>query len=103
MEQPRVEEDALNYDVQLSKDLTELEQDPRFKRVFEEKFIEAFAVTNVFTIASMDQAARLRSHEKTIARSHYCQFMLQIHEAGLFAKEALLESQDGDESEETDY
>jgi len=90
--------------VALGNDMRELEENPIFKRVFGEHFIEAFAITNVMQIAQYDAATRVRSHEKMIARSHFMQFIEQIKSDAVIAQqninEILLDAENDDEDDE---
>ncbi len=94
MKEPLSGEDALYNEIELADMMLELTQDSRFIRLFEEQYIEAFAVTNTMTIAAQDKEGRARTHEKMVARSHFVQFIAQTMEAGSFAKEALIELRD---------
>ncbi len=75
----------LKNDVEIAEALVRLESNPDFRLVFEEKFIEAFAISNVLSIASYDTEARVRAHEKMIARSHFAGFLVQVHQDGQMA------------------
>ncbi len=78
-------------DVELDEALTRLEVNSDFQAVFGDKFIEAFAITNVMQFAGYDDAARRRSVEKTLARSHFMKFITSVHADGEQARANLKE------------
>lgn len=83
--------DAANYAIQLADDLAELQQDERFQRIFQEKFIDAWSITNTMNIATYDSASKQRAFEKMNARGIFCKFCMDIHEDGRIAREGLAE------------
>lgn len=85
----------------LARAFLDLSVDPKFVAVFEEKFINAFALTNIHNMAVMTPEARARTHEKMIARSHFSQFCQQIVIDGEIAVTNLAELKaDADEQAE---
>ena len=94
--------------VSLGESMRRLEQNPDFVRVFGEHFIEAFAITNVMQLSQYDAAARARSHEKTLARSHFVQFVESLKNDAIVAQESIdeisreTEEYEGQEDEEYD-
>ena len=74
MENEQLTVENLEEQISLGQDMVELLGDDRFIRVFEEKFIKAFAITNVHNMAAFNPEQRGRVHEKMIARSHFSNF-----------------------------
>ena len=79
--------------------------DGNFTHLFEELYLKAFAITNVFNYAAYDEVTRTRLHEKMAARSHFSNFCQDIVARGNMAVNELNEikvnSMDsGDDTEE---
>jgi len=62
-----------------------------FKLLFQDIFVDAFAITNTYNIWSYDDQARRRFLEKTMSRSHFTRFIDEILEDGNQAKADLAE------------
>jgi len=86
-----LEIDRLNQTIKLADDMLSLETDKRFRDIFGEVFIEAFAITTTMQIASYDVPTRQRTIEKTLARSHFMQFIEGVKNDGIVAREQFAE------------
>lgn len=84
--------------VALAEALMRLIDNPDFDKVFNEKFINAFALTNVHNMWMFDDAGRRRFHEKTLARSHFSNFMTVTLEEGRDAAVSLATPDEEDEN-----
>lgn len=81
--------EALHAKVSLSEDLAGLYEDERFIRVFKDKFIDAWAITNTMNMANYDTQTRARVHEKMVARGHFMDFCNTVIDDGLSAADEL--------------
>lgn len=95
-----------NIQIDMSKKMQRLLDNPDFNEIFEEGFIRSWSVTNTYNIAKYDDATRRRVMEGMVARSHFTQFVEQIMADGNLAVDDLatlneIAKQDSeDESEE---
>jgi hypothetical protein len=81
--------EAAEYQIEIAEDLKRLQADPKFARIFQELFIDAFAITNTMNMAMNDQATDARTFAKLKARGEYCSFCQQILTDGVEAQENL--------------
>lgn len=81
----------LEDNVKSANDMKSLLTDDRFIDLFEEKFIKAFAVTNVYNLANYDEKTRERVQEKMVARSHFTMFISSVINDGNTAVAELAE------------
>ncbi|RLA59457.1 MAG: hypothetical protein DRQ78_10605 [Epsilonproteobacteria bacterium] len=72
-----------------------------FKKLFNEIFIEAFAITNTYNFANYDDDTKRRTIEKMAARSHFTNFVEDVLNEGRAAIVSLHEEQDDAKEEET--
>ena len=72
--------------------------DDRFKHLFQEIFIDAFAITNVYNAWTYDDTQRRSFLEKTMARSTFVRFIDEVLEDGRSA----IQSIHADQAEEQD-
>ena len=106
-EQIDAEVASSEYDLRKADVMLKFEADPDFVWLFQEVFINAFAITNTMNMANSDPQVRARIHEKMIARGHFSDFCHMIKEDGKTARENLaayrtmMAEADGDNSEET--
>lgn len=68
----------LEYDIKNGRDMKSLLEDARFQNLFEEVYIRAFAITNVYNYGVQSAETRERIHEKMAARSHFTRFIQDI-------------------------
>ncbi len=89
--------------VALAEALMRLINNEDFQKVFDEKFVNAFALTNIHNMWMFDDAGRRRFHEKTLARSHFSNFMTTTLQEGQEAAVSLAspDEDDDDFGEET--
>ena len=80
--------------------LMELKQDPRFQLLFEEMYVDAYAITNIYNIHGYDDATKRRFFEKFTARSHFVKFMEDILEDGRNAQMSLQQEVDDNSDDE---
>jgi hypothetical protein len=95
-------EDNRELQVEMATAMKELLEDKRFKMLFQDRFVDAFAITNVYNAWTFDDQARRRFLEKTIARSHFTNFINEIIEDGQEAQLSL-QSETNDNAEELAY
>ena len=69
--------------------LTRLQENEDFKRIFVEKFLKAFAITNAQNFAYFDRDARARSLEQIAARGVFTRFQDEILNDGAQAEEEI--------------
>ncbi len=82
-------EDRRELQVHHAEQLQSLIEDQRFKEIFSDLFIDAFAITNLYNAWSYDDAARRRYLEKSLARSVFLRFIDETLEDGRQAKISL--------------
>jgi len=85
---------SYEYDIKVSEALARLQATDDFKLVFENKFIENFAITNTMLVSDYDQTTRQRTFEKMVGRSVFSLFMSDVHNDGELARLNLKEEND---------
>ncbi len=75
-------------------------QNDDFKLLFQDKYVDAFAITNIYNIHGYDDATRRRFLEKSMARGTFVKFIDDILEDGRNAIASIHEEQAGNDSEE---
>lgn len=80
-----------NYEISLGEDMDFLDKCPQFTRIFQEKFIDAWSITNTMNMASTNDADRKRIYEKMISRGHFSDFCESIRIDAKIAKENMRE------------
>lgn len=80
---------AAEYDVLLRDALIRLQSNEDFILVFENKFIDAWSITNTRNMSRNDNQTRLRVFEKMNARGEFCKFCDDLIDIGNAAEEAL--------------
>ncbi len=73
----------------LANELKMLLENETFKKIFQELYIDAFAITNLYNLHSYDDPARRRFVEKSLARSVFVKFIDDILEDGRMAQASL--------------
>ena len=94
-----LEQDNRQLQVENAEAMKRLIENDDFKKLFQEIFIDAFAITNTYNMWSYDDQARRRFLEKTLARSHFSNFIENILEDGRQAIDSLRDEQLLEESE----
>jgi len=69
-------------DVALAEAMVRLQKNPDFIKVFNEKFVKDFALTQQYNLAVFDPQTRGRVYEGMTARSHFQRFQDEIIEEG---------------------
>jgi len=69
-------------DVELAEAMVRLQKNPDFIKVFNEKFVKDFALTQQYNLAVFDPQTRGRVYEGMTARSHFQRFQDEIIEEG---------------------
>jgi len=86
--------DNRHIQVENAQAMTRLLENEDFKKVFQDLYIDAYAITNVYNLWSYDDAGRRRFLEKSMARSYFSRFIDEILEDGRVAKDDLDSEQD---------
>ena len=89
-----MEEDNRQIQIDNAEAMNRLIQNDDFKKLFQEIFIDAYAITNVYNMWSYDDNARRRMLEKTLARSHFTHFIDEILEDGRQAIDSVMQEQE---------
>ncbi len=97
-----MEEDNRQLQIDNAEAMMRQLQNPDFKLLFQELYIDAFAITNAYNMWSYDDAGRRRFLEKTLARSHFSNFIENILEDGRQAKDSI-QQEVSDESVEEQH
>ena len=69
-------------DVELAEAMVRLQKNPDFIKVFNEKFVKDFALTQQYNLAVFDPQTRGRVYEGMTARSHFQRFQDELIEEG---------------------
>ncbi len=69
-------------DVELAEAMVRLQKNPDFVKVFNEKFVKDFALTQQYNLAVFDPQTRGRVYEGMTARSHFQRFQDELIEEG---------------------
>jgi len=69
-------------DIALAEAIVRLKKNPDFVKVFNEKFVKDFALTQQYNLAVFDPQTRGRVYEGMTARSHFQRFQDEIIEEG---------------------
>jgi len=69
-------------DVELAEAMVRLQKNPDFIKVFTEKFVKDFALTQQYNLAVFDPQTRGRVYEGMTARSHFQRFQDELIEEG---------------------
>ncbi len=94
-------EDNRQEQIDEAEAMIRLLEDKDFILLFREKFINAFAITNIQNSWSFDDATRRRFLEKTISRGHLTKFIDDILEDGRNAIMSINEETVNEQEEET--
>ncbi len=86
-------------DVELAEAMVRLQKNPDFVKVFNEKFVKDFALTQQYNLAVFDPQTRGRVYEGMTARSHFQRFQDELIEEG---NKALNERKDLEEMKKID-
>lgn len=98
--QEQVMEDNRHVQIENAKMMQELVQDSKFKALFQDVYVDAFAITNTYNMWAYDDAGRRRFLEKTLARSHFVKFIDDILEDGRNAIQSLQEDKENASEEQ---
>jgi len=80
---------AAEFDIDLGEAMKRLQTNEDFITIFQERFIDAWAITNTMNMASYDKETQIRVHHKMIARGEFSKFCQDIIETADAAQEAL--------------
>ena len=83
--------ETFNKDKALAEAMIRLQANPDFVKVFKEKFVKDFMLTQVYNLAAYNQQSRVQVHEQMIARSVFERFQDELLEDGKMAIEGLAE------------
>lgn len=87
---PEIESiESLQNQVELAKAMKRLQENEDFKRVFDEKYIKDWAVTQTYNISIYNQQSRIGVVENMVARSIFSQFCDQLIDDGNIAIDTL--------------
>jgi len=67
--------ERLSFEIDNGQKMKRLLDNKDFVDLFEEQYIKAFAVTNVYNMAVYDEVTRARTMEKMVARSVFTKFI----------------------------
>ncbi len=76
------------FDINLAASMDRLLANPDFQKVFKEKFVKDYTLTQVYNLATYTRESRAMVHEQMIARSIFQQFSDEIIEDGKIAKDS---------------
>ncbi len=88
--------------IDLADAMNRIVQSDDFELVFNEKFLNAFAITNVHNAFTFDGDARRRFMEKTLARSYFSEFITRTLNEGAEATMSLAAGDAEDDMYEQD-
>jgi len=101
--------ERLSFEIDNGHKMKRLLDNQDFVDLFEEQYIKAFAVTNVYNMAVYDEVTRARTMEKMVARSIFTKFIEGVIAQGNLSVQELneikletMEVQDGEEPTEAD-
>jgi len=83
--------DVYLKDKELAEAMTRLKTNPDFVKVFEEKFVKDFTLTQVYNLVAYDQQSRVKVHEQMVARSVFQRYCDELIEDGKIAIENMAE------------
>ena len=86
--------------IKLGEAFLKLAEMPEFQLVFQDKFIDAFAITNVQNMGTYDTQKRAQVHEKMVARGHFtsfCGMIIQDYQEAAQTLEAVRSESDNTE------
>jgi len=92
-----LENDTRELQVDNATAMKRLLENKDFKSLFQDIFIDSFAITNTYNMWSYDDAGRRRFLEKTLARSHFSNFIEQVLEDGRQAIDSIRADKDTEE------
>jgi len=93
-----LENDTRQLQIDNANAMQQLLEDENFKLLFQDIFIDSFAITNTYNMWSYDDAGRRRFLEKALARSHFSHFIEQILEDGRQAIDSIRADEDTEEA-----
>lgn len=96
MDENQILEDTRSLQVDNARMMQELLEDEKFKKLFQEIYIDAFAITNMYNLHGYDDAGRRRFLEKSLARSIFSKFIDDILEDG---RQAIMSMQEDEKAE----
>jgi len=82
-------EDTRHIQIDNARAMQRLLNNEDFKKLFQEIFIDAYAITNIYNAWTFDDQTRRRFLEKTLARSHFTKFIDDILEDGKIALDSI--------------
>jgi len=94
-------EDNRQHQIDLAQAMRRIIETKDFEMLFNEQYLNAFAITNVHNAFAFDGDARRRFMEKTLARSYFSEFIITTIEDGNQASLSL--ANDDDENMEESY
>ena len=77
-----MEEDNRQIQIDNAEAMQRLIANADFKLLFQDIFVDAYAVTNMYNLWAYDDAGRRRFVEKSLSRSHFTHFIDEILEDG---------------------
>jgi len=89
-----MEEDNRQLQIDNAEKMQRLIAQQDFKDLFQELFVDAYAITNMYNLWSYDDQARRRFLEKSMARSQFTHFIDEVLEEGRQAIMSLQEEQE---------
>ena len=79
----------LEKQVELAKAMQRLQSNTDFQKVFDEKFVKDWAITQTYNMSVYNQQSRVGVIENMVARSIFSQFCDQLIEDGKIAVDTL--------------
>ena len=77
-----MEEDNRQIQIDNARKMQNLLENQDFKDLFQELFVDAYAITNMYNLWAYDDNARRRFLEKSLARSTFTHFIDEVLEDG---------------------
>jgi len=75
-------------DIDLAASMERLKVNPDFIKVFDEKFVKDYTLTQVYNLSTYTRESRAMVHEQMVSRSIFQQFVDGIIEDGKIAKDS---------------